>query len=141
VIHSADEHFAVESCVWPTAIESCGSRPDETVFILPLAKADTAAASDITQGLKRLGPRVLLFLRQIEEIAWSVEGGASGLYRRSKPKLVGENARRIVVIGQEDGAKEVVEETWLVFSREVRRGGGVGSSFVEVAFALTKDDE
>lgn len=140
-IHSAGEHFAVESFVWPTAIEPCGTQPEETVFILPLAEGDATAPADIAQGLKRLGPRALLFLRQIEEIAWSVEGGASGLYLRSKPEPVGENARRIVVIGQEDGAKDVVEETWLVFSREVRTGGGVAAGVVEVAFALTKDDE
>lgn len=139
-IHSGGEHFAVESFVWPIAIEPCGTEPEETVFILPLAEGDATAPADITHGLKRLGPRALLFLRQIEEIAWSVEGGASGLYLRSKPELL-ENARRIVVIGQEDGAKEMVEETWLVFSREVRTGEGVGAGLVEVAFALAKDDE
>src|SRR2546426_11831828 len=42
-IHAADEHFAVESFVWPTAIEPCGSRPDETVFILPLTEGDATA--------------------------------------------------------------------------------------------------
>src|SRR5437867_2790215 len=26
-IHSGSEHFAVESFVWPTAIEACGTRP------------------------------------------------------------------------------------------------------------------
>src|SRR3989442_9786164 len=55
-IHSAHEHFSVESFVWPTVIEPCGSRPDETVFILPLAEADATAFWDIAQGLRRLGP-------------------------------------------------------------------------------------
>ena len=71
------------------------------------------------QGLQRLGPGALLFLRHIEEINWSVEGGPSGLYMRGKPEALGENVRRITVIGQEEGKPEV-EETWLVFSREAR---------------------
>lgn len=139
-IHSAGEHFAVESFVWPTAIEPCGTPRDETVFILPLVEGDVTARTDIAEGLKRLGPRALLFLKQIEEVAWSVESGPSGLYLRSKPER-GDHGRRIVVIGQENGAKDVTEETWLVFSREVRSPEGVPAGFVEVAFALIKDLE
>jgi Domain of unknown function (DUF3883) len=140
-IHSASEHFAIESFVWPIAIEACDKRPEETVFILPLAGDDSTAFADITQGLRTLGPRALLFLRHIEEIAWSVAGGASGLYLRGKPEAIGANARKIVVLGQGDTPKDSVEETWLVFSREVRTDDNDSAGSVEVAFALSKDDE
>ena len=140
-IHSADEHFRIENFVWPIAIEPSEMQPEETVFILPVSGDDVTAFPDITEGLRRLGPRALLFLRHIEEIAWSVVGGASGLYLRSKPEAIGTNARKIVVLGQGSQPKDSVEETWLVFSREVSTYKGVPAGFVEVAFALTKNEE
>ena len=140
-IHSGGEHFAVESFVWPTAVESCGAKADETVFILPFREDDATARADIVQGLERLGPRALLFLRQIEEVSWSVDGGPSGRYRRSKAKVVGDNVRQIVVSSQKEGSNGAADETWLIFSREVRTGEGIAAGFIEVAFALIRDDK
>jgi hypothetical protein len=142
-IHSGPEHFSVESYVWPIAIRPSDAQADETVFILPLEENDASARVEIAAGLQRLGPDALLFLRQIEEISWSVEGGASGRYLRSKPAFDGDakNARQIVVSGQERDARDVVEETWLVFSRAVRTPKGGEAGFVEVAFKLAQDEE
>jgi hypothetical protein len=116
-VHSGAEDFAIESFVWPTAEPRVDRGDDETIVVLPLNACDEAAREEIARGLQRLGPSTLLFLRQIEEIAWSVEGGPSGLYLRSKPEAMGENVRRITVIGQKEGKPEI-EKTWLVFSRE-----------------------
>jgi hypothetical protein len=46
-IHSGSEHFAIESFVWPCPIEPCGSKLEETVFILPIATGDAAAHDEI----------------------------------------------------------------------------------------------
>jgi hypothetical protein len=135
-VHSGREDFAIESFVWPTAIPTIDRRADETVFILPLDAIDAAAHAEIAEGLRRLGPRTLLFLRQIEEIAWNVDGGPSGIYVRDKPEHIGENVRRIVLLGEEHG-KPDVEETWLVFSREAKTDEGEVAGHVEVAFAIT----
>ncbi len=91
-------------------------------------------------GLQRLGPRTLLFLREIEEISWSVAGGKSGLYIRSRPETVACGARKVVVIGQETGT-EVAEETWLIFSREVQRQDILTAGTVEVAFLLVNNKD
>src|ERR1019366_6717461 len=77
-MHSGDEHFAVDSFVWPEAVAPIDLRPDETRFILPLRSGDSSAPDEIAKGFQHLGPRTLLFLREIEEIEWSVEAGASG---------------------------------------------------------------
>lgn len=135
-IHSGNEHFAIDSFVWPRAIKPAAARPGETVFVFPFRSDDVTAFNDITLGLRKLGPRVLLFLREIEEISWSVEGGASGLYLRSTPEKLTENTRKVVIVGEEKGVSEAIEETWLVFSREVRTNDGVKAGYVEVAFAL-----
>ena len=137
-IHSGDEHFAIESFVWPTAISAIDRKHDETIFILPLPVGDSTAAAEITAGLQRLGPRILLFLREIEEISWSVEGGPSGHYLRSS---TGDNARKIVLIGQEHGKANVMEETWLVFSSKVRASEGVSAGYVEIAFACENSED
>ena len=53
-----------------------------------------------------MGPGALLFLRHIDEINWSVEGGASGFYLRNSPEKLGTNVQRITVIGKEDDRPE-----------------------------------
>lgn len=139
-VHSGDEDFAIESFVWPTAAPRVDRGDDETIIAVPLKAADDAAREEIARGLQRLGPGTLLFLRQIEEIAWSVEGGPSGLYLRSKPEAMGKNVRRITVIGQE-GGKPDIEDTWLVFSGEARTDEGAVAGHMEIAFSIGQEKE
>ena len=46
------------------------------------------------------------------------------MYLRSKPQILGSGMRRITVLGQEAG-KEEVEESWLIFFRDVRTDEGL----------------
>ena len=68
-VHSGAEAFAIESFVWPTPIPGISRNAEETIFVLPIDTGDEAARAEIAEGLRRLGPRTLLFLRQIDEIA------------------------------------------------------------------------
>ena len=140
-VHSGDEHFAIDSYVWPKAVQAIDVKQGETVFLFPLRPSDPLARVEIASGMQGLGPRTLLFLKEIEEISWAVEGGVSGQYLRSKPEKVSENANKVIVIGEEYGASKVIEETWLIFSREVRKHSGAAAGFVEVAFALNEKDD
>ena len=137
-VHSDKEHFAIDSFVWPRAIPAVESKPGETVFILPLSATDASAVAEIGAGLRKLGPRTLLFLREINEIGWFVGDGTSGSFLRGDPETIDKNARKVVVMGQEHGAVDIVEETWLVFSREVQTADGVKAACVEVAFQVTE---
>lgn len=139
-IHSGKEDFAIESFVWPAAAPPAARDRDETIIAIPLKADDAADREEITAGLKRLGAGALLFLRQIEEIEWSVEDGPSGLYLRSQPESLGDGVRRVTVIGQEEDEPEV-EETWLLFSRPVGTGDGVSVGYVELAFSILRDEE
>lgn len=134
-VHSGDEDFAIENFVWPKAarpVERCG---DETIILLPLRDSDSDQRA-IENGLRRLGARALLFLRQINEIEWDVEGGPSGIYLRDEPETLAEGVRRVSLIGQEQDRPNI-EEDWLVFSRPVSNGGlEVGN--VEIAFSLKR---
>ena len=67
-IHSGDAHFSIESFVWPEAIPAMMTKVNETVIVLPLNQRKETAVSEITNGLKKLGLRSLLFLRQINEV-------------------------------------------------------------------------
>ena len=138
-VHSGEEDFAIENFVWPTAIPWFDRQADETVFVLPLQVGDGAAHAEIAEGLRRLGPRTLLFLRQIEEISWNVEGGPSGLYVRGKPEVISENMHRIILLGEEHG-KADVEETWIRFSREAETPDGTLASHIEIAFSMSCTD-
>lgn len=134
-IHSGDEDFAIENYVFPKRMARSARAADETQIALPLKPEDASAAQDITTGFRHLGPGALLFLRNIEEINWSVEGGASGFYLRNRPESLGPNVHRITVIGQETGKAEV-DQNWLVFHRDVFSAEGQKIGRVEVAFSL-----
>jgi hypothetical protein len=138
-VHSGTEDFAIESFVWPVAVSPLDSHVDETVIAIPLRASDEAGHDEVAAGLERLGASALLFLRQIEEIHWSVEGGRSGLYLRELTE-VDAGVRRVTVIGQERGETEVDEE-WLVFSRPVTADGEHHPGYVEIAFCLVQDEE
>ena len=136
-IYSGSEHFAIDSFVHPKAIMGSDRPPEETAIRLPFQSGNQTAAAEVQKGLQRLDLRTLLFLREIEEISWSIAEGPSGLYLRGKPETLSAAARRVIVIGQDSATDVVQEEQWLVFSRAVsNEGKDVGN--VELAFALEK---
>lgn len=137
-IHSGEEDFAIEDYVFPKAVAPTPREPEETQIVLPFRPSDTTALSDITTAFRHLGPGALLFLRQINEISWQVDGGPSGFYMRNQPEVLGSNVQRITVIGQETGQPET-DQQWLVFHRDVSsEGTTVGR--VEIAFSLEEDE-
>lgn len=139
-IHSGREDFAIESYVWPTAAAPIQRSDEETVIVIPLKSGDTGDHGEIEAGLQRLGPRTLLFLRQVDEIEWSVDGGASGLYLRSEPEVMPEGTvRRVTLLGQTKGAPDI-EQSWLLFSRPVATEGGTAVGHVEIAFLITRNE-
>lgn len=137
-VHSGSEDFAIESFVKPVSAASIARDLEETVLVLPLRTQDASARTEITHGLQKLGPRTLLFLHQIEEIAWAVEDGPSGLYMRSKPEVLGNNVRLIRLIGETKG-QPTVEENWLVCSREAKADNGKTVGLIEIAFSVNQD--
>lgn len=134
-IHSGDEDFTVDSFVLPVPSSRMSRQSDETIILLPLRIDDKSAIKEISDGLKQLGADALLFLRHIEEITWSLPGGESGIYMRSKPEPLGSNAQRITVIGQESG-KSDFDQNWLVFHRDVSIDEGSKTGRIEIAFLI-----
>jgi hypothetical protein len=134
-IHSGEEDFAIENYVWPMRVPAVSRLPDETLITLPLRQGDHSAEKEIVDGFKRLGPSALLFLRQIDEINWTTQGGESGGYLRSPAVALGTKVHRVTVIGQESGKPEV-DQNWLVFHRDVFSLEHERAGRVEVAFAL-----
>lgn len=134
-IHSGAEAFAIENYVWPVAVPPIARRdPDATVILIPLKMSDKGDHQEVARGLDRLDPSALLFLRQIEEIRWTVEGGSTGIYLR-KSVEVGEGVRQVTLSGQKQGTPDIAE-TWLIFSRAVSTADGRHAGYVELAFLL-----
>ncbi|MCY3609759.1 MAG: DUF3883 domain-containing protein [Acidimicrobiaceae bacterium] len=136
-VHSSDEHFAIENYVHPVSAQEIALARGQTVFMLPLRDGDHEAANEVAAQLKRLGPeRALLFLREINEIEWSVEQDLSGRCCRSEEPM-DEGVRRVRLLNAIDG-EEPLEETWLIFSRRVNHGGEPAGC-VELAFKIELD--
>lgn len=139
-IHSGTENFCVESFVWPMEAPDLDRVDDETVINIPLKPNISDNHNEIAEGLQRLGPGALLFLRQIEEIQWEVQGGASGSYIRIQPENLDDKVRRIKIIGQEQG-KPDLEQTWLIFSKSVRNLKNEEVGQVEIAFSVVSEEK
>jgi hypothetical protein len=137
-VHSGEEDFAIENFVFPVAVPPTTRAADQTEFVLPLRTGAADLFPLVSESLSKLGARTLLFLREIDEIAWSVEGGASGIYLREKVENANNGSRRVTLVGERKG-EPVVEETWLVFSREARTEAGALAGFTEIAFLLQAD--
>lgn len=135
-IHSGDEHFAIENLVWPRGVPELDGPTDRTTFILPLKQEDQRAHAEIAAGLREIGVRTLLFMREIEEISWKVETGESGRYLRSPADVVGPNIRKVTVVSRNPDTPDV-EETWLLFSRPVETDDGQFVGQIEIAFSVT----
>lgn len=139
-IHSGEEHFVIKRYIRPEAKAPHTSiAENETIFNFPFDHERLSAADAfdlIFKKLQGLGPRVLLFLRWIDEIEWSVElNGEKGQYLKKVEEVKNcENAHRVTVIGLGNGKDE--EENWLIFERPVPVPDGRYQVRVEVGFRL-----
>ena len=138
-IHSGPEDFAIENYVLPEAAPYIERNPEETVFLFPLKSNGESPYGDIAEGLERLGTSSLLFLRQIEEISWEIEGVRSGSYLRES-RSIDQSIRRVTVIGQVFGKKESSEE-WLVFSHQLTDDQGTAQGHAEIAYFMEPERE
>lgn len=149
-IHSGDKHFDIEDVVVPCFLTGADVpadlKPGETRIILPfdsdaipevrrfrgLVSAETAKA-DISDALKKLNIRTLLFLRHIEEIRWTLVDGTGGAYLRESRSEPNRTSLRNVDVT--DGVRT---ESWLVFEQvtNVNDDGKDNECIVEVAFLI-----
>ena len=146
-IHSGDEHFVIKRYIRPEAKEPnhCLSiASGETVFAFPFDHKNLSAnqAFDlILNKLRDLGPRVLLFLRRIDEIKWSVEPDEEkGQYLKERKKdNICKTAHRVTVIGEKNNQEE--EENWLLFERTVMAPDNRDHVSIEVGFKLEVNEK
>ena len=139
-IHSGEEHFRIERYIRPRAVPTQPLRDGETLFVLPFDRSAVPAGEafeQIRERLRSLGSRTLLFLGNIDEIAWTSEGVGGGVYRR-RDRPQGE-ARRSTVVGQHPDGSELIEH-WLVFERPVVEPDSGNVAKVEAAFRVVKDE-
>ncbi len=135
-IHSGDEDFAIENYVWPRSVPYYDREHDETVIVMPGLNSNDC--EEIEDGLARMGPDALIFLKEIEEIEWATRNGSSGVYLRQSENL-DDNVYRITIVGNADGLPDT-EQVWLVFSKNIYAPDGVSAGRAEIAF-LIEDDE
>ena len=142
-IHSGSEDFAIEEYVRPIAVSKIDRHADETVIQIPFKNpADNSARDEIVDELKQIGGSALLFLREISEIIWRVEDGASGHYLREsvlEEEKVDLCVRRVAIIGEQEGQRETDEE-WLIFSSPALPNNGSQAKPVEIAFSCLQGE-
>lgn len=139
-VHSGEENFRIERYIRPKAIEPKKIQPGLTLFVLPFnhpSVTPNEAFKKISIRLSELGLRTLLFLRQINEITWEVNGETKSVYLRDTKILERDFIREVRLIGQKDDNE--VEERWLVFEKPVYRSHHNGKTYVEIAFLINVD--
>ena len=135
-VHSGDDDFRIHDFVHPHATPPIDRTPEETVFDLPLRTRDDSA--QIETALGSIGPSVLLFLRHIASIRWSVPKRATTTLLRKTESLHGADdfqVRRITVT-RHHGRRRASSDTWTVFSRPVFNDG-TAAGHVEIAFSMS----
>jgi len=142
-IHSGDEHFCVENYVLPRPIAPLTVAPKETYFAFPFDHADVSAEEAferIKERISLLDPTSLLFLRNIREIAWSVEGAGAGKYRCTGSR---HGSLHTVTVGSLSGGK-TTKQDWLIFRKAVpipeKAEVTQEQIFVEIAYWVERDE-
>ncbi|TBB03862.1 sacsin N-terminal ATP-binding-like domain-containing protein [Rhizobium ruizarguesonis] len=128
-VYSGSEAFSIVDYVLPRALPARNRAVDETLIVLPLKSEEPNAFKEIAEGLRSLGGEALMFLKQVEEIAWSVEGEGSGSYRR---QTSGSGFMREVTLESTRGI-ETDRAGYLLFSRDVEHDGTIVGQ-AELAF-------
>jgi hypothetical protein len=128
-VHSGDEHFRIENFVRPAPEAPVALASAETLFVFPFDH-DTVPAEvatrEIATALGALQPRILLFLRSVEQIRTRGPGVEGSLLERSV-------AQRPAASRQVTVSRNGRREEWLVWQRAVE---GHPGQRVEIAFAL-----
>ncbi|MFQ6539393.1 sacsin N-terminal ATP-binding-like domain-containing protein [Aphanothece stagnina] len=138
-IHSGAEDFMIQDYVMPHGIAAINKEENETVISIPFRSSDEFLLHELRSKLKSLGPEILLFLRELEQIKWSDYEGNKGAYSRHV-EVIDKTARRVslhadsdIRTEEEKSRKLQLDEKWLVFSKEVYNAGEV-VGFVELAW-------
>ncbi len=146
VIHSGNEHFAIESYVRPRAVDPPSSRRSgldpglepETVFTFAFDRSEVpapVAAREIADALGNLHPETLMFLRSIARIRVRGFGVAETLLGRAM--MPNRGLGRDLVVSAESGGRRRVQE-WLVWSKDLGALGEPGLE-VEIAFSVRSE--
>ncbi len=137
-IHSGDEHFVIEQFIRPREIPPRElDDPTQTLFYFPFDHPEFGAdvAFDLIRAkLQSLGPRSLLFLHQVKNLLWTIEGVGKGLYMR-ETRSSEDNGALVQIIGED------TEEDWLVIRRDVLHPTRPEKLPVKVAYSLKRSRE
>ncbi len=137
-VHSADEHFRIESYVRPFETERLDLAENETRFIFPFDHDEVSpskAVDEISAALSRLELGTLLFLRNIQQVRICGEAIAERVLERIDTQR-GATCRHIVLSSLSDGTDE---EEWFIWHRSLDTLDKPELS-VEIAFRVTTQD-
>ena len=132
-IYSGDNSFYIKNLVLPYRVERRTDLTDgETLFFIPFNHKEITpeeAYEKIGYRLKNFGMRTLLFLRNISEISWEMDG-VSGKYLRT---CEFKDGYRWVALHKDDK----IDEKWLVFEKQIQADDN--GRLMEVAYLVKED--
>lgn len=136
IVHSGDFNFEIKDLVCPHTVAKPVLKNGHTQFIFPFNnpnKNSQKCFEEVAKGLVALQDNVLLFLNNIDEICWDIEGRGKGrLARQSRNDDV-------IEIKNESSSKSPNSSTyWLRFQKNIP---DKESLFVGVAYRLDYIDE
>jgi hypothetical protein len=138
-VHSGDKHFEIEDIVVPRFLDTQDIprdiAPQETLFILPFdvetiplerrfrpLVEDARAVGEISEALRTLSVRTLLFLRNIRRLTWTLPTGDRREYTRNPSRepqrrtpTEQQSTYRLLTVKDDVSA----EEHWIIFSAPV----------------------
>ncbi len=118
-IHSADEHFRIESYVRPFPVSPEDVPASETLFVFPFDHDDvpaSEAAAEIASALSTLDAGTLLFLRSIERVQVRGAGVAEQVLRRTASARTG-SSRHVILARR--GELDRADEQWFLWHRQL----------------------
>lgn len=131
IVHSEKFHFEIRDLVCPHPVEIPSLSAGFTQFIFPFNnpnKRSQRCFEEVTKSLTSLSDNVLLFLNNLSEIYWDIEGKGNGRLVRSS-----RNDDVIEIKREDSNASADTSTYWLRFQKAIP---GREKLFVGVAYSL-----
>lgn len=135
IVHSGDFNFEIKDLVCPHTVAKPALKNGHTQFIFPFNnpnKSSQKCFDEVAKGLIALQDNVLLFLNNINEISWDIQGKGKGRLARIP------RDNDVIEIQSECSGKSTNGSSyWLRFQKPIP---GRGNLFVGVAYCLDFQD-
>lgn len=141
-IHSGGYHFEIRDLVCPFDIAPRKKKVNETIFVFPFNNEEKDAETcckEVRHVFRHLNHSVLLFLKHIEAIEWTIKGSSPGMILRAQREDISPDLFQISIINPAQANRQ--KESWYLRYERILSGHGDLQCGIALKLAFKDSDQ